>query len=152
MIVSVLIDENRSLLFILASLDLVQNVQLIAPIDNPLQSISDMKTVGYHISWKEPSTPNGLVYFYTIHIDQYNQNGPKDERCLGHDIHAINVSLLPRTNYRLRIITYTIARLNHEYGDYKQLNDAAYLMNSSSLYYQIFFTTVDLPSKRFDVR
>lgn len=130
-----------------ASLDLVQNVELTAPIDNPLQSTADMKTVGYHISWKEPSTPNGLVYFYTIHIDQYNQNGPKDERCIGHDIHAINVSLLPRTNYRLRIITYTIARLNHEYGDYKQLNDAAYLMNSSSLYYQIFFTTVDLPSK-----
>jgi hypothetical protein len=135
------------LLRILASLDLVRNIQLIAPIDNPLELTSDTKTVGYDISWNEPLTPNGLVYFYTIHIDQYSHNGPKDERCVGHNIHSVNVSLLPRTNYRLRIITYTIARLNQEYGDYKQLTEEAYLMNSTNLYYQIYFTTIDLPSK-----
>jgi len=109
--------------------------------------MTDTKTVGYHISWHEPLTPNGLVYFYTIHIDQYNQNGPKDERCVGHNIHSINVSLLPRTNYRLRIITYTIARLNHEYDDNKQFNDDTLLLNTTNLYYQILFTTIDLPSK-----
>ncbi len=131
----------------LASLDLVRNVQLVAPIDNPLELTTDIKTVGYRISWDEPLTPNGLVYFYTIFIDQYSHNGPKDERCVGHDTHSINVSLLPRTKYRLRIITYTIARLNHEYGDSKLLNDEAFAINVTNLYYQILFTTIDLPSK-----
>jgi hypothetical protein len=131
----------------LASLDLVRNVQLVAPIDNPLELTTDIKTVGYHISWNEPLTPNGLVYFYTIFIDQYSHNGPKDERCVGHDTLSINVSLLPRTKYRLRIITYTIARLNHEYGDSKLLNDEAFAINVTNLYYQILFTTIDLPSK-----
>ena len=106
-----------------------------------------MKTVGYRILWLEPLTPNGLVYFYTIYIDQYSHTGPKDERCVGHNIHSINVSLLPRTNYRLRIVTYTIARLNQEYEDNKQVNDDSFLSNATNLYYQIFFTTVDLPSK-----
>jgi hypothetical protein len=130
-----------------ASLDLVRNVQLVAPIDNSIRLSADMKTVGYHISWLPPLSPNGLVYFYTIYIDQYTNTGPKDERCVGHNIHSINVSLLPRTNYRLKIITYTIARLNHEYEDNKPLTEDANLMNSTYLYYQRFFTTIDLPSK-----
>ncbi len=132
---------------VLASLDLVRNVELVAPIDNSVRLTADMKTVGYHISWLEPLSPNGLVYFYTIHIDQYTQNAPKDERCIGDNKLSINVSLLPKTNYRLRIITYTIARLNHEYGDYKQLSDDSYILNTTNLYYQLFFTTIDLPSK-----
>ncbi|CAF3907706.1 unnamed protein product, partial [Rotaria sp. Silwood1] len=127
------------------SLDLVRNVTLITPIDRSQQLKSDMKTVDYHISWFEPLSPNGLIYFYTIVIDQNIHNGPKDERCVGNNIHSINVSLLPRTNYRLRITTYTIARLNNEYGDIKQLNDDSYLLNATNLYYQIFFTTIDLP-------
>jgi hypothetical protein len=106
-----------------------------------------MKTVGYQISWLEPLTPNGLVYFYTIHIDQYNQNEPKDERCVGHDVHSINVSLLPRTQYRLKIVTYTIARLNNEYDDHKQLTDDSFLLNTTNLYFQLLFTTIDVPSK-----
>jgi hypothetical protein len=134
-------------LYFIASLDLVRNVELIAPIDNPLQLTTDVKTVGYHISWNDPLTPNGIVYFYTIHIDQNSSNAPKDERCVGHNIHSINVSLLPRTNYRLRIITYTIAKLNREYGDMKQLNDDIYSSNITNLYYQIFFQSIDLPSK-----
>jgi hypothetical protein len=131
----------------LASLDLVRNVELITPIDNSVRLTADMKTVGYRISWLEPLSPNGLVYFYTIHIDQYTQNAAKDERCIGDNIRSINVSLLPKTNYRLRIITYTIARLNHEYGDYKQLSDDSYILNTTNLYYQVYFTTIDLPSK-----
>ncbi len=134
-------------MYFIASLDLVRNVELIAPIDNPLQLTTDVKTVGYHISWNDPLTPNGIVYFYTIHIDQNSSNAPKDERCVGHNIHSINVSLLPRTNYRLRIITYTIAKLNREYGDMKQLNDDIYSSNITNLYYQIFFQSIDLPSK-----
>ncbi|CAF1588247.1 unnamed protein product [Rotaria sp. Silwood1] len=129
------------------SLDLVRNVTLITPIDRSQQLKSDMKTVDYHISWFEPLSPNGLIYFYTIVIDQNIHNGPKDERCVGNNIHSINVSLLPRTNYRLRITTYTIARLNNEYGDIKQLNDDSYLLNATNLYYQIFFTTIDLPKR-----
>jgi hypothetical protein len=106
-----------------------------------------VKTLDYGISWLEPSSPNGLVYFYTIHIDQSNQNGPKDERCVGHDTHSVNVSLLPKTNYRLRIITYTIARLNHEYDDNKKFIDDSYMFNRTNLFYQLLFTTIDLPSK-----
>ncbi len=135
----------------LASLDLVRNVQLIAPIDSASQLVSDVKTVGYHITWKEPLTPNGLVYFYTVHIDQYTHNGPKDERCVGHTIHSINISLLPKTNYRLRIVTYTIARLNHEYEKDKQPGEDLYLSNTSNLYYQLFFKSISLPGKMKDV-
>lgn len=106
-----------------------------------------MKTVNYQISWLPPLTPNGLVYFYTIHIDQIGQNGPKDERCVGYNVRSINAPLLPRTHYRLKIITYTIARLNNEYGDHKQLTDDSLLLNNTNLYYQLLFTTIDIPSK-----
>ena len=132
----------------LASLDIVHNVTLDALIDKSLSASADMKTVNYHISWLEPLSPNGLVYFYMIYIEQYTQMGPKDERCVGYDIHSVNVSLLPRTNYRLRIATYTISRLNLEYEANQQLKDDSYLLNATNLYYQIFFTTIDLPSKR----
>lgn len=126
----------------------MRNVKLTAPTDlNALRQAVDVKTVDYQISWREPLSPNGLVYFYTIFIDQYTHNGPKDERCVGHNIHSINVSLLPRTSYRLRITTYTIAKLNREYDDNKQLPDDSYLMNTTNLYYQVFFTTIDLPRK-----
>ncbi|CAF0744080.1 unnamed protein product [Adineta ricciae] len=129
------------------SLDLVRDVQLVASIDNSMRLSTDMKTVGYQISWLEPLTPNGLVYFYTVHVDQYSLNGPKEERCVGHNFHSINVSLLPKTHYRLRIVTYTIARLNHEYGDHKQLTDDSHILNSTNLYFQLLFTTVDLPNR-----
>ena len=128
-------------------MDLVRDVRLVAPMDKSLRLTTEMKTIGYHITWLEPLSPNGLVYFYTIHIDQYTQNAPKDERCVGHNIHSINVSLSPRTNYRLKIITYTVARFNHEYGDHKQLSDDSSILNTTNLYYQMFFTTIDLPSK-----
>ncbi|CAF1334615.1 unnamed protein product [Rotaria sordida] len=129
------------------SLDLVRNVTLTASIDKYQQLKPDMKTIDYQISWIEPLSPNGLVYFYTIIIDQYSQNGPKDERCVGYNIRSINASLLPRTNYRLRITTYTIARLNNGYDDDKQLTDDSFLLNTTNLYYQLFFTTVDLPKR-----
>jgi hypothetical protein len=88
-----------------------------------------------------------LIYFYIIYIGQDSSNGPKDERCVGNDVHSINVTLLPRTIYRLRIITYTIARLNNEYGDREKLNDQQLSINSTDLFFELIFTTKDLPSK-----
>lgn len=108
---------------------------------------TDLKTVDYQISWQEPLTPNGLVYFYTIFIDQHNRDGPKDERCVGHNVHSINVSLLPRTSYRLRITTYTISKLTNEYEDKRQLTDDSDPSNTTNHYYQVSFLTVDLQSK-----
>jgi hypothetical protein len=107
-----------------------------------------MKSFNYHISWLEPLEPNGLIYFYMIYIGQDSSNGPKQERCVGNDIHSINVTLLSRTTYRLRIITYTIARLNNEYGDREQLNGEQHAINSTNLFFELIFTTKDLPSKR----
>ncbi|CAF0942255.1 unnamed protein product [Adineta steineri] len=130
-----------------SSLDLVRNVKVVPPTESSLQLAADAKSLNYHISWLKPLTPNGLIYFYTVNIDQYSQNGPKDERCVGYNVYSINVSLSPRTNYRLRIITYTVARVNNEYEDHKQLNDESFLLNTTNLYYQVLFTTIDLPNR-----
>ncbi|CAF3377542.1 unnamed protein product [Rotaria socialis] len=129
------------------SLDLVREVKLTSSIDSALRSTRDLKTVDYHISWLAPLTPNGLIYFYTIFIDQHNHDGPKDERCVGHNVHMVNVSLLPRTRYRLRITTYTISRLYNEYEDKKQLMDESDLANITNSYYQKVFITDDLPRR-----
>jgi hypothetical protein len=136
----------------LASLDLVRHVQSVLWIDEGFSSNIDKKTVDYNISWLPPLSPNGLIYFYTIRLDQYVHNGPKDERCVGHDINSIQVSLLPRTNYRLTIMTYTVARLNREYDDQfdRSFHDDLTLMNTSHVYYQVLLTTADLPSKSID--
>ena len=100
----------------------------------------------YQITWEKPLAPNGLIYFYTIHLDQESQNGPKDERCVGHDVYSVQVSLLPRSNYRLTIVTYTVARLNHEYDEQPRLfTDEGYPGNATNLYYHLDFTTIDLP-------
>lgn len=107
---------------------------------------TDFKTIDYQITWEPPLAPNGLVYFYIVHLDQESQNGPKDERCLGYDIHSVQVSLLPRTTYRLKILTYTIARLNREYDDQlRSLPDDGYPTNATHAYSELIFTTVDLP-------
>jgi hypothetical protein len=82
-----------------------------------------------------------------IYIGQDSHNGPKEERCVGHDIFSINVTLSPRTTYRLRIVTYTIARLNNEYGDKEQIQDEQNAMNTTDLVFELFFTTKDLLSK-----
>ena len=125
----------------------MRDVQVLSPKENSLHQALDSKTVEYHISWEEPKSPNGLIYFYTVSVDQDNHNGPKDERCVGHDMRDISISLLPRTNYRLRIITYTIARLNREYDDYRALQDEGYVSNTTNSYYQMLFMTIDSPSK-----
>jgi hypothetical protein len=57
------------------------------------------------------------------------------------------VTLSPRTTYRLRIVTYTIARLNNEYGDKEQIQDEQNAMNTTDLVFELFFTTKDLLSK-----
>ena len=127
-----------------ASQDLVQNVQVIAPMEH---SESSSSALVYRITWFAPFKPNGLIYFYLISVGQDSNTGPKEERCVGHDVHAINVTLLPRTTYRLRIITYTIARLNNEYGDKERLHDEHPLPNSTNLFYQSVFVTKDIPSE-----
>ncbi|CAF5160202.1 unnamed protein product, partial [Rotaria magnacalcarata] len=78
-----------------------------------------------------------------IHIGQNTSNGPKEERCVGNDVFSINVTLLPRAAYRLRIITYTIARLNNEYGDREQINGDRLSFNSTNLFFELVFTTND---------
>jgi hypothetical protein len=133
----------------LASRDLVRNVQLISPGANSDHLTGNIKSSTYHISWLEPLQPNGLIYFYVIYIGQDSSNGPKEARCVGHDIHSVNVTLLPRTTYRLRIITYTIARLNNEYGDREQISEDQHSSNTTTLFFQLIFTTKDSPSKRF---
>ncbi len=129
------------------SRDLVRNVQLVAPVQNSDNLAANAKAHNYHVSWQEPIQPNGLIYFYIISIGQDGSNGQKDERCVGHDIHAVEVPLLPRITYRLRIITYTIARLNNEYGDREQLNDEQQSFNTTNLFVELIFTTKDFPSK-----
>ena len=56
------------------------------------------------------------------------------------------MTLLPRTHYRLRIITYTIARLNNEYNDLEEIQDGSLMSNRTDLFYFHIFTTKDLPS------
>ncbi len=130
-----------------ASRDIVRNVQLIAAVEDSDPLAANSKSFNYHISWLEPLEPNGLIYFYVIYIGQDRANGPKEEHCVGNDVHAINVTLSPRTTYRLRIITYTIARLNNEYGEREQINEDNYAINSTNLFYEYVFTTKDLSSK-----
>lgn len=103
--------------------------------------------LNYRITWFEPSRPNGLIYFYLISVGQDSNIGPKIELCVGNDVHSINITLQPRTNYRLRIITYTIARLNNEYGDKEQLLDDRPLVNGTNSFFEMIFMTRDLPRK-----
>lgn len=86
-----------------------------------------------------------------IYIGQASHSGPKEERCVGNDVHTINVTLIPRTAYRLKIITYTVARLNNEYKDRELLNDEQHTINSTNLYFELIFSTKDLPSKNLKI-
>ena len=133
--------------FYQASHDLVRNVHLVRLIEDSQSLKANTKSVNYHISWFKPLKPNGLVYFYMIYIGQDIANGPKEERCVGHDIYSINVTLLPKTVYRLKIITYTIARLNNEYNYRGQINDVINSLNTTNLYYELNFTTHDLAGR-----
>jgi hypothetical protein len=134
-------------MFSSASRDLVQNVQVIAPLEHSESSSSHTTALSYRITWFAPFQPNGLIYFYVISVGQDSNTGPKEERCVGHEVQAINVTLVPRTIYRLRIITYTIARLNNEYGDKERLHDEHLSPNSTNLFYERVFTTRDIPSE-----
>ncbi|CAF4820435.1 unnamed protein product [Rotaria socialis] len=58
----------------------------------------------------------------------------------------LDVPLLPRTTYRLRIITYTIARLNNEYEDREKINDDSHSFNTANLFVELVFTTKDFPN------
>jgi hypothetical protein len=136
-----------SFVYFLASRDLVRHVEVVAPIEDSKHITTNTKTLNYHVSWLAPFDPNGLIYFYIIYIGQDSHNGPKQERCVGHDTYSINVTLLPKTTYRLRIITYTIARLNNEYGDIDQIHDDQHAMNTTDLVFELIFTTKDLLSK-----
>jgi hypothetical protein len=78
-------------LFFVASRDIVRNVQLIAAVEDSDHLTANSKSFNYHISWLEPLEPNGLIYFYVIYIGQDRINGPKEEHCVGNDVHsAIN--------------------------------------------------------------
>lgn len=125
--------------------DIVRRVKI-----NQLKAVKqvlDSKSLQYEISWLKPSEPNGLIYFYLISIEQNDNHGPKQEFCVGNDIRSINVTLSPRTQYRLRIITYTIARLNNEYNDLEDIQDGSLMTNRTDLFYYDIFLTKDLPSK-----
>jgi hypothetical protein len=135
------------LFLFLASRDIVRDVQLVAAVEDSDHLTANSKSFNYHISWSEPWEPNGLIYFYVVYIGQDRIHGPKEEHCVGNDVHSINVTLSPRTTYRLRIITYTIARLNNEYGEREQINEEQYAINSTNLFYELVFTTKDLSSK-----
>ena len=141
--------QEVELFFFLALRDVVRNVKVTDLTENMnTPTTTNTKSFMYQISWEEPIKPNGLIYFYMIYIAQNSNNGPKQESCVGNDIHAINVTLSPRTVYRLRIITYTIARLNNEYGDREQINDEQFIFNSTNLFYEEIFTTKELSKKR----
>ncbi|UJR32168.1 hypothetical protein I4U23_019634 [Adineta vaga] len=126
--------------------DIVRNVQLIVLPEDPNHLSVNTKSFNYHISWSKPLQPNGLIYFYVISIGQDSVNGPKENRCVGHNTHSINVTLLPRTAYQLRIITYTVARSDNEYKDRQLILDEQYLDNSTNFYFQLRFITEDIPS------
>ena len=136
------------LFFFLASRDVVRNVKIAEFNDNSLPGLVNSKSFQYQISWRPPIQPNGLIYFYMIYIAQNSNNGPKQESCVGNDIRSINVTLSPRTHYRLRIITYTVARLNNEYKDREQIQDESFSSNGTYLFYEEIFITKDLQSRK----
>ena len=115
----------------LASKDVVRRVKIIEL--KEIGKVSDSKSLEYQISWLKPIEPNGLIYFYLISIEQNANHGPKQEFCVGNDT-------------RLRIITYTIARLNNEYNDLEEIQDGSLMSNRTDLFYFHIFTTKDLPS------
>jgi len=132
----------------LASRDIVRNVNVVASVEDSDHLTADTKSFIYDISWSKPLEPNGLIYFYFIYVGQYINNGAlKRERCVGHNTYSINVTLSPKTTYRLLIITYTVARLNNEYGDRQLINDDLASLNATNLYFELIFTTKDLPSR-----
>ncbi|CAF4504050.1 unnamed protein product, partial [Rotaria sp. Silwood2] len=63
------------------SRNLVRDVQVV----DSDQLTTNEKSLTYQISWLESLEPNGLIYFYIIHIGQNSNNGPKEELCVGHD-------------------------------------------------------------------
>ena len=136
------------LFFFLASRDVVRNVKIAEFNDNSWPGLVNSKSFQYQISWRPPIQPNGLIYFYMIYIAQNSNNGPKQESCVGNDIRSINVTLSPRTHYRLRIITYTVARLNNEYKDREQIQDESFSSNGTYLFYEEIFITKDLQSRK----
>lgn len=142
-----IVDESLILTFSLASRDIVRNVKLITLPEDPHRLSSNTKSFNYQIAWSKPLKPNGLIYFYVISVGQDSANGPKEDRCVGHNTNSINITLLPRTAYRLRIITYTVARIDNEYKDRQLINDEHHSDNSTNLYFQLRFITEDLPSQ-----
>lgn len=134
--------------YFVASRDIVRDVRIIPGSEDIDTTGVTAKAVHYHISWMTPWRPNGLIYFYVIYVAQDRTNGPREERCVGNDVHSINVTLQPGTPYRLRIITYTIARLNNEYGAHEQISEDYYAMNATNLFYEFAFRTKELASKR----
>jgi hypothetical protein len=128
-----------SFILFLAWRDSVRNVQLIAPVQNPDHLAARRKS---HISWQEPLQSNGLIYFYIIHIGQDSSNGTNDEQCVEHDIHSVDVPLLSRRTYCLRIITYTIARLNNENGDQEQINHDSHSFNTTNVFVELVFKVI----------
>lgn len=126
---------------------MVTNVKVTLPTDDSDATSEEIKSLTYEILWSKPVEPNGLVYFYMIYIGQDAVDGPKEERCVGHDVYSINVTLLPKTTYRLRIISYTSARLDNEYGDKVQGGGEQFPLNSTNSFFELVFTTKDFPGK-----
>ncbi|CAF1675636.1 unnamed protein product [Rotaria magnacalcarata] len=131
-----------------ASRDLVRNVQLTASANDSDHLTAGEKLFLYRISWLEPLEPNGLVYYYMIYIAQNSNNESIQEYCVDYDKYSISVILLPSTTYRLRIITYTIARLNNEYDDRERISDEPSPFNSTNFIFELTFTTKGLSSNQ----
>ncbi|CAF1619630.1 unnamed protein product, partial [Didymodactylos carnosus] len=100
---------------------------------------SDTKTLLYKVQWLPPLDPNGLIYFYTLHI-LHGDSKSKDERCLEANRTSYTLELLPQTKYEIRLITETITLLNRQYQG--QGNETQQI----APYVSLIITTQALPS------
>lgn len=122
-------------------------MDIAVPIEHSDYTLPQGNALNYRITWRKPVHSNGLIYFYWVSIVQDSHNGLKDERCVGNDRFFINVTLQPRTTYRLRITTYTAARLSNDFVMNESTQDGLSNSTHKHLFYEEVFETKDVPSK-----
>ncbi|CAF3713246.1 unnamed protein product [Rotaria socialis] len=126
------IEQNTDPLFIRS--------ELKDTIINDLDHYFEDKSSTFNDQYKSNSEEQPVVE-HKPYINEYNRS-ISDTRVLI----EVDVPLLPRTTYRLRIITYTIARLNNEYEDREKINDDSHSFNTANLFVELVFTTKDFPN------